>query len=167
MHSRFCLFLCVKFRWTIVLLLLQLPLLPLSNSFSLGFLNLEYYASSLPDLYLDSLTHIRSISLPHSFFLLKCFHSYRFCQVVYSTYTHTLTFYLSLCTSIFQLCSHSLQSSFAHTDIAPAHLHALQNKLITSKLNTVSKLHSITELKLIVHSAFGRFYIFLASQRLL
>ena len=122
----------VKFRWTIVLLLLQLPLLPLSDLFSLGFLDLDYYASSLPGWYLDSLTHIRSISLPHSFFLLKCFHSYRFCQVVYFTYNHTLTFYLSLCTSIFQLHSQSLQSSFAHTDIAHTHLHTLQNNLITS-----------------------------------
>jgi hypothetical protein len=140
----------VKLRWTIVLLLLQRSFFPLSNSFSLGFLNLEYYASNLPDLYLDSLTHIHSMSLCYaslnflfqfrsqlflfifwyasllSAYWFTCFSKLSltltsFCQTIHFTYNHILTFSLPHYTSIFHLHFHSLQSFFALPNIAHTH----------------------------------------------
>jgi hypothetical protein len=123
--------LSVKFRWTIVLLLLQRSLFPLSNSFSLGFLNLEYYVSNLPDLYLYSLIHIHSLSLLPS--------SYN------QSFKSSITLWIqsqTLGRSLWNL------SSLHHI----THIHLCFSSKFTysisdCKLFTLPTLHSITELK--------------------
>jgi hypothetical protein len=136
------------------MLLLRHSILPLSLSFSLGFLSIEYYASNLPDLYLYSLMRIHSLSLCYASlnFWLLVHLSLKlsltsFWQTIHFTGNHLLTFSFSHCTSISHLHSHSLHSFLAYSDIALIHLHIPQHNSITFKLNTVLKLHSITEVK--------------------
>jgi hypothetical protein len=129
-------------------LLLRHSIFPLNDSFSLSLLPQTSLVSDIP-LLLNLLTfqnafiHVYFIRLITSQIITHIFLSDSSFRIQPHSYILSL-----ITTSISHLHSYSLQSFFAHSDIAHTHLHTPQNNLLTFQLNTVSKLHSITKLKL-------------------